>query len=212
MTKTRYIFCHGWGFDQEYWKDLSRYFSPDECVFNGENLVKDKAVEYIGIGHSLGLIKLITLDIRFKAIVGIQGFVNFLGSNDFFRRKREILLRAMKRDFEIDSQKTLNNFYKKCGILSQSKGDKILLRKELDLLSRSFKIPRNIPILVIGAEDDPIVPPDLIWDNFQKAENVKVVFRPTGLHSLGANDCDFVFKKIMGLLNEIEEKGNSAKI
>jgi pimeloyl-[acyl-carrier protein] methyl ester esterase len=214
MTKTCFVFCHGWGFDKEYWKELSRYFSPSECIFDIEDLNEDKTIEYIGIGHSLGLIKLINLDIRFKALIGIQGFVNFLGSNDFFRRKRTIELKAMKRDLAIDIEKTLNNFYKRCGIFPQEKMklNKSILRRELDLLSGSFKIPKEIPILVIGAEDDPIVPPDLILDNFKNLENVEVIFQPTGLHNLGAKDCGFVYKKIMGFLNEIEEKGNPTKI
>jgi pimeloyl-[acyl-carrier protein] methyl ester esterase len=214
MTKTCFVFCHGWGFDKEYWNELIRCFLPAECIFEGENLIEDKTIEYIGIGHSLGLIKLINLNIRFKALIGIQGFVNFLGSNDLLHRKRVIELKAMRRFFDTDFSKTLNSFYKRCGGLIPNimNLDMGILREEFDLLSRSFKIPKNIPILVIGAEDDLIVPPDLIMDNFKNLENVEVIFQPTGLHNLGAKDCSLVYKKIMGFLNEIKEKGNSAKI
>jgi len=217
--KLCFVFSHGWGFDKKIWNILSKKFPPENCIFLDQGYFSDKELSipddghttFIGIGHSLGFIKLLELKVKFSALVAIQGFLNFLGHGQYLYCKRNLELDVMKRHFEIYPFKTLQSFYAKCGIDGPNITalDKELLRKDLNQLSLKFELPKEVPILVLASKDDVVVPPNLVRDNFK---NAKVFFHDKGAHRISSLNCDFIFNKIMGFLDEIKEKGNPAKI
>ncbi len=213
------VFSHGWGFDKKFWNILGQKFSRDHCIFLDQgyfgqrelSIPDDGRTIFIGIGHSLGLIKLLELEVRFSALVAISGFLNFLGYGQPLYCKRSLELENMKRHFEIFPFKTLQSFYARCKVECQniSALDKELLRKDLNQLSLKFDLPKEIPLLVLSSKDDVVVPPELIRDNFK---NARVFFHDKGGHGLNLFNCEFIFTKIMALLDEIKEKRNPAKI
>ncbi|WP_168464635.1 hypothetical protein [Wolbachia endosymbiont of Ctenocephalides felis wCfeT] len=170
------------------------------------NLPSQKDNTFIGIGHSLGLIKLASLNVKFKALIGIQAFVKFLGFDSQLHRERELELKTMMRNFKISSIDTMISFYKRCGInlrnnYSFSHLNKVKLMQDLKLLTTTHELPR-MPLLILGATDDTIVPPRLIYDNFGS----DVIMHNKGHHSLGLLEHRFVYEQIVNFLNGITEK------
>lgn len=215
--KLCFVFSHGWGFDKKIWDILGKKFPKDNCIFLDQGYFSDKELSilddgkttFIGIGHSLGFIKLLELKVKFSALVAIQGFLNFLGHGQHLYCKRSLELETMKRHFEIFPFKTLQSFYTKCGIdfPNISALDKELLRKDLNQLSLKFELPKEVPLIVLASKDDVVVPPELVRDNFK---NERIFFHDKGLHGISALNCDFIFNKIMDFLDEIKEKRNPA--
>lgn len=209
-----FLFCHGWGVDHKFFDTLiHKYFLTHAhyCLnlgyFKEENRHLPKHSGSIGIGHSLGLIKLASLPIKFKALIGIQSFINFLGFDLQLRTKRALALKTMARSFQTHPIETLHTFYKRCGIhlndyvtFNYNSMNKGKLMEDLSLLMETHELP-DLPLLIIGATDDPIVPTELIYDNFNK--DVKIVIHCKGEHGLGLREPHFVYEQIINFLNEI---------
>ena len=72
--KICFVFCHGFGFDATFWDPLRPYFAGTNAIYLDlgyfdkpfMTLYPDDSTDFIGIGHSLGLKKLMSLNIRFK--------------------------------------------------------------------------------------------------------------------------------------------------
>ena len=91
-----FILMHGWGSNSDYWQNLVQhldgndYFIYEQGYFANKESSKiedlHKFVEnhsndkIVGIGHSIGFIKLLETEVEFDYIFGLQSFVNFLGS------------------------------------------------------------------------------------------------------------------------------------
>ncbi|MBV0900096.1 MAG: hypothetical protein KTV77_05215 [Wolbachia endosymbiont of Fragariocoptes setiger] len=209
-----FIFCHGWGFDHKFFQPLiHEYFSQtsyhclDLGYFEKENLhlpQQDDSI-FIGIGHSLGFIKLISLNIKFSALIGIQAFINFLGFNSQLCKTRKLELRTIIQNFQKDPMYTLVSFYKRCKANYDfpNNFNKVKLMKDLELLNLTHRLP-CIPILILGAMNDIIVPPKLIYDNFSRDN--KIVIYNKGYHNLGLCEHNFVHKQITTFINEIKKE------
>ncbi len=209
--KYHFIFCHGWGFNYTFFKFLiDEYFSNVTCYcldlgyFGKKNLnLPNQNNVYIGIGHSLGFIKLISLNIEFKAIIGIQAFTNFLGFNLDLHKRRKFELNAMIRQFQINPIDTLMSFHKRCGTDYNISNhfNTVQLMKDLQSLTTVHALP-NIPILILGAMNDIVVPVELIYDNF--GNDFKVTVFNKGYHCLGLYERNFVYQQIVSFLNGIK--------
>ncbi|HCJ11888.1 MAG: hypothetical protein A2Y14_00095 [Verrucomicrobia bacterium GWF2_51_19] len=139
---------------------------------------------WIGIGHSFGLIHLMANLQGCCGLIGLQGFLNFLGDGDL-RERRQRELSGLQKAFRRDPAKTLQSFYKACGAsIAFSKLNKDPLQRDLDALELAYAVP-DLPILLMGAEDDIIVPPELIYNNAASHSNVTVEILDRGKHALG---------------------------
>ena len=185
-------------------------YDGDQTDFK-TSLPTSAEVNYIGIGYSLGLMKLLSLPLKFKALIGLQSFINFLGFDPILAAKRRCTLNTMCENFRTNPQLTLNQFYKTCaGNANAFEKQKIhlispnfqKLNQDLTMLYTSCSLPLDIPLLILGTARDKIVPPELIYDNFAKVKNVQIHFYDTGGHILGYQHPDIVSKKILDFIHE----------
>lgn len=213
MSQKRcFVFCHGFGFDATFWDPLRPFFAEMDTVyldlgyFNEGNLNEDsyQSTDFIGIGHSLGLTKLIQSNIPFKRLVGLHGFTNFLGSNTLLRRRRQRELMHLTQQFKASPELTLSQFYQRAGVgfnipvagvVNQTR-----LLDDLALLAQSVSVPDDVPLLILGSNDDKIVPPELIEDNFGVCPHVTISLVNQTQHGLGYLKPDVVHQHIMNFL------------
>ncbi len=204
MKDPCYIFCHGWGFDASFWNNLKPFFPDQNCFFLDQgyfstpylDLPDFKDHPIIGVGHSLGLAKLLELPIKFTALVGIQSFINFIGYSEKLAHRRSLELQAMIQFFKKNPEKTLLSFYEKCGASCDLEKFKMSnferLLNDLESLKLDYSLP-TCPILILGAKNDVIVSPELLLDNFEGKKNVTLIFHEQGFHNLGNLEPEFVY-------------------
>ncbi len=205
--KKCFVFCHGFGFDATFWENIRPYFAQERCVyvdlgyFGKENIDIPQDVELIGIGHSFGFRWLNLLNSNFTMLVGLQGFVHFLGGNQRVHSQRKPELEMFKEQFSKAPKGALQRFYRRCGVpVSKEKLerlDKGRLLKDLESMSIEVRILAGVPMLIVGSKDDPVVPPELIYDNFVQHENVKISIIENGSHCLGYCEPQLVYRKTM---------------
>lgn len=209
-----FVFCHGWAYDPSFWDNLKSYFKNYPCIFWNlgyfapSNLLipKDLTIKWIGIGHSLGFIKLLTSPMRWHKLVGLQGFVNFQGNNSSLKRKRTRDLLKLQQHFERDAAGALAFFYKSCG------GKRIhnnILRKEVLLndlkqLQSVQSLINPPPCLILGTKDDLIVTNELINDNFEQCDQVQIMMHDKGSHNLGFSEPEFVYRAISNFVFDVQ--------
>ncbi|AGC49839.1 hypothetical protein K9U34_00705 [Lawsonia intracellularis] len=195
--KKYFIFCHGFGYNKNFWKPLLPFFTNEKCLVldlgyygNHSLLTSDiRNKKLIGIGHSLGLLKLLQLSINFEYLIGLNSFINFLGNDTQLALTRKTELQRLTKHFLVSPLKTLYNFHKRCGVPIKKNilttFNFYTLYEDLTLLSSLSTIPYNQKGLIIGSQNDPIVPPQLIYDNFKIYPNMTIKIIPSGGHGLG---------------------------
>lgn len=172
----------------------------------GNDKVCGDNIEYIGIGHSLGFTKLLQSTIPFKRIVGVHGFVNFLGGDPTLRRRRQKELTQLTKQFTQDPILTLNQFYQRVGVkrlipdITELNQHQML--QDLMSLNDSISMP-NIPTMILGSTDDLVVPPILWQDNFVQYSNVHIEVFEQAQHGLGHLQPEWVYQQIMRFVREI---------
>lgn len=212
-----FLFCHGFGFDKTFWRNLAPYFKDKKVSmlnlgYFGQKQHIDVAPneEIIAIGHSLGFIKLLSLYPRINYLVGLNGFRNFLGFNEVLYNKRWKELSLLKNGFIKNPEISLKNFYKNCGAIKLIKEldfEQMQLNyfiEDLAILKNKFEINTVCKTLIIGAQNDIIVPPALLKDNFSNSPNSKIVILPKGEHMLGFTQSKTIFEEIMNFINANE--------
>ena len=212
----QFVFCHGFGFDIHFWDHLVPYFSQKNCSFIDLGYFKCPASPLnfqeqtiIGIGHSLGLLKLISMYENFNYLIGLNSFVNFLGNDQTLHGIRYRELTALKQSFTKNPVQTLKNFYKRCGVRQfvnqrmTSHLDLNLILSDLEFLKKDYALP-PIPTLILTSNDDSVVPKEIIEDNFLRPSSpqVQVDIIPNTQHGLGFKKPLEVYEKIMGFLND----------
>lgn len=219
--KKIFIFCHGWGVDHTFWIPLAKYFTEEQTIYldlgyfgttNINDLLKNTNNNIIiGIGHSMGLIKLLNLNVNFTAFIGIQSFINFLGFNQILNQQRKISLQQMEKNFIVNPKATLIAFHKKSkyilnniNLLLQLNTKK--LADDLINLYYYYKLPDNIPILILASLNDLIVPTALILDNFTNNPNIKIKIYKSGDHNLLLHHSKDIYKDIQSFLHETIKK------
>lgn len=203
-----FLFYHGWGFNSQCWEPLSVYFSEFPCYFYDRGYFGEiksceeidlSAFDVIGVGHSLGFLKLHSSKIKFKALIGIQAFTHFLGIDEKIHHARKRELQGMINYFEHDPINTLRSFYQRCGY--EYRGDLNInqqkLLHDLKQLLKPHEFSSDVPTLIIGATNDLIVPPDIIRDNFEKLPNTKIIMHNASSHCVDKLDCKRLQQEIM---------------
>lgn len=211
---THFVFCHGFGFDPHFWERIAPYFSQEKCSFIDlgyfNNPTKSLCLQnqaIIGIGHSMGLSKLLSMGSNFDCLIGLNGFINFLGFDQTLYQKRQKELKALQSSFLKNAQTTLKNFYVRCGAAELiecndfSNLDLDLGMSDLRWLKKEHKMP-TVPTLILSSDDDHIVPHDVTLDNFLKQPCVKQDSILGAGHALGFRKPVEVYEKIMSFLDD----------
>lgn len=185
---TQIIFCHGFSFSKAYWDNLIPHLTgitihhmdlgyyEDPHIPNLDNLES-----VIGIGHSIGLIKLMQLPLKFRALIGLNAFINFCGQEKHLHDRRSLELNLFEKMIQIAPHKTLASFHKRCGVPWPSKIQNLdRLVEDMGYLRKSLNPPDNLT--VIAAQDDPVCSPEIVYDNFAKNQ---VFMLESGGHGLG---------------------------
>jgi pimeloyl-[acyl-carrier protein] methyl ester esterase len=211
---THFVFCHGFGFDTHFWERIAPYFSQEKCSFidlgyfnnRTENqYLHDQAI--IGIGHSIGLSKLISMYSNFDCLIGLNSFINFFGSDQTIYQKRQKELKALRSSFLKDAETTLRSFYLRCGApeLIECNDfydiDLDLILSDLQWLQKEYKLP-DVPTLILSSDDDIVVPCSITSDNFREQHQVKLDSIVDTGHALGFRKPVEVYEKIMSFLDD----------
>ena len=192
---TNYLLAHGFGFTNDYWQNLIPLLNGNIYFFNDPNLDKDKT--YVGIGHSIGFLKLNNSGLKFDALVALQGFLNYCGSSDRMRKIREAGIAKVRNRVITNKNESLRQFRSFCGYDKEVTTDIPLqtLLHELDMMGKSYEHCR-VKTLVIGSADDVIVPMSIINDNFSHLANATILQLDYGKHALGYIKSQIVAEKI----------------
>lgn len=208
-----FIFCHGFGFDKNFWQKLTPYFSKEEIIlldmgyfYAPENLPPLEEANFIGVGHSLGLTQLLNLPIKFNKIIGLNSFINYLGYDKKLNEQRLRELTLLTKNIVRDPALQLTNFMCACGIaelaeqISSKKINDEKLLNDLQLLKTPSKLP-DMPTLMINSADDIIVPLTLLDDNFKYFKPQKQIIIEDGKHALGWLHPEKIYAEIMSFIN-----------
>ena len=211
---THFVFCHGFGFDTQFWERIAPYFSQEKCSFIDLGYFGNRVdntylcnQRVIGIGHSVGLSKLISMYSNFDYLIGLNSFVNFLGSDQIERKKRQKELNALRLSFLKDPDSAIKNFYIRCDIeeliecTDFSNLNRDLILSEFEWLQKEYKLP-EVPTLILSSNDDLVVPHAITSDNFSKQQYIKIDSIMNGGHALGFRKPLEVYRKIMSFLND----------
>lgn len=202
----RYLLCHGFGFTNTYWKNLIPLLDY-EYEFWYKNFITSPGKIYIGIGHSIGFLKLNNSGIKFKALIGLQGFLNFCGTE---LNQKNIREKNLNRMIELCSQNPtnfLNFFHKTCGYLEETLEypTKEELISDLNMMKHSYPHCK-IPTLIIGSNSDKIVDPSILEDNFSNEKFVQLQYIDNVPHNLGYSKPKETFDMIKNFLEKSFDK------
>ncbi len=195
MKKTCYVFCHGLGLDRSFWRFLKPYFEKEETFYCdlgyfGEpsfpSEIHPEKFDYVGVGHSLGLIKLLALPIPWRSLIGLHGFINFLGYDSSLRVRRTREWKGLCAQFKRSPILTLQNFYQRVGVEMYPAWEAMNSERLFGDLE-SLAIPTNSTksIILLASRKDVIVPPDLLEDNLRVNPNVCMHYVDDAQHNLG---------------------------
>ena len=211
---THFVFCHGFGFDAHFWERIAPFFSREKCSFIDlgyfNNRTEDQYSDnqaIIGIGHSMGLSKLLSMYSNFDCLIGLNGFINFLGSDQTIYQKRQAELKALRSIFLKDADTTLRNFYVRCAVPELieyndfSNLDIDLIVSDLQWLQKECKLP-DVPTLILSSNDDIVVPHSITSDNFREQPRVKLDGIVNAGHALGFRKPEEVYEKIARFLDD----------
>ena len=192
---TNYLLAHGFGFTNDYWQNLVPLLDGNIYFFDDLDLDKDKT--YVGIGHSVGFLKLNNSGLQFDALIALQGFLNFCGSSDRMRKIREAGIAKVRNRVLINKHESLHQFRTFCGYDKKVITDIPLqtLLDELEMMGKGYA-HCGVKTLVIGSADDVIVPMSIINDNFSHLSNAIILQVDYAKHALGYIKTQIVAEKI----------------
>lgn len=201
-----YLLCHGFGFADNYWKNLEP-FLDDDYEFWHEDFCPNPRRIYVGIGHSIGFLKLNNSGIKFKALIGLQGFLNFCGTDTESVNARK---ENLDRMIELCSQKTrdfLQFFYKACGY-PEKIPEYISMEKliaDLNMMKFSY-LHCGAPTLIVGSHSDKIVEPSILRNNFSCEKMVQLKYINGVPHNLGYSKPKETFDVIKNFLKHVSDE------
>lgn len=144
---------------------------------------------------------------NFDGLIGLNGFINFLGLDQAIYKKRQTELKALRSGFLKDADTTLRNFYVRCGAAELieyndfSNLDLDLILSDLQWLQKEYKLP-EVPTLILSSDDDIVVPCSITSDNFWEKPWVKQTSIMDAGHVLGFRKPGEVYEKIMSFVND----------
>ncbi|WP_051908777.1 alpha/beta fold hydrolase [Candidatus Odyssella acanthamoebae] len=185
------ICWHGWGYDNTFFAPLMKILTDVDIICVNEGyfgapyippVANDVA---IGIGHSQGFSRLIQTFPNLQGYVSLNGFTQFMRSQNFPNGTPKAMLGAMIQQYQRHPDVVLQTFYERTGHphlgAPLHRNDELLRQNLTALRSLSIKLP-EAPILAIAGTDDLITPVTLQQDCFSKLhliENANHSLLPT---------------------------------
>lgn len=213
MKSILFVLQSGFAIGHAYWDNFVKILSDVGDWVYLDNLACCDCNKYklkIGIGHSLGFIKLLLAHdnaIVLDGIIGIQAFTNFCGFDITLNYVRSLYLKQMMRDYSIDPVQTIQIFHHKCGLGDVSKQmiEDIDLRKTYDdfcLLLSETKIQTSIRPTLIFSKQDPVIPGRIVVDNFG-ATDIDIKYIEYDQHNLGYKKCAEILSFVLRYVHSI---------
>lgn len=209
---THFVLCHGFGFTPQFWTRLIRDLGPERCTlldlgYYGGSVSPPsipKAQRYVGIGHSLGLQKLYALPVLYTACIGLNGFVDFLGTCPKTRMHRTKELKALRYSLCQNVRLGMTQFIQRCGarnLLRYMDLDSLNLPRllsDLDAFLHPCVVPTRYATYIISAKNDVVVPLS-VHDASLAVHTIKVA---KGGHSLGWSYSHTIFHLIQRICRD----------
>lgn len=206
LKNIHFVLGNGWSCPDDIWDLLLPYVEDSSWSFLGQevNLPEDKIL--VGLGYSLGFQKLLLANMPFSAYIGLHAFINFLGNDSALSSERRQELEAMIKYFQIYPQETVKTFHQKVGFSSSREYSHCAesLLGDLFLMRTSVSIP-SVPTMIISANDDHIVPPSIIENNFRAHQNCQIIYKDKGGHNLLHQDPYFIYENIHSFLKDFHD-------
>ncbi len=199
-----YLLCSGFCFCNDFWRNLIPLLD-DKYEYYNENFVENKNEDYIGIGHSLGFLKLNNSGIKFKALIGLHGFLDFCGAGN---AKRDILQNTIDRmiaSCKKNPRKFIDFFYNLCGYRNIPNYQIVLVHDliaDLEYMKNAYH-HCGAQTLIIGSINDKVLDNEIILDNFKNIKNVELHYINNINHTLGFSEPEKVFKLIRRFIEKI---------
>jgi len=211
----RFVLSHGWGFSPAFWAPLLEKwpFTQPPIVWDAGYYglpdlslpAADASTQWVGIGHSIGFARLIRQNRSFSALIGLQAFTRFLGDNPPLREQRLAEWEQLSMHFDASAVATLKSFYRRCGVpgkwFAPEQCNRAALKTDLQQLKESLSLPDSVPVLILSSQDDVIVPPAILQDNFQGTSST-IDYCDTARHALGYLEPEWVLERIQTFLKE----------
>jgi pimeloyl-[acyl-carrier protein] methyl ester esterase len=190
----RLVFVHGWAFDHAFWRALRAQLDGFESIdvelgfLGAERSIPDFHPDDVLIGHSLGFMWGVASYENWCSRISINGFARFVPAC-----VPEAALRAMRRNLMRNDAQTVADFCKTIGYApAPTRVNKSALAEGLDWLQNMDVTPRlsaaNSKLLVLAAENDPLVPESASQNLAEGANHSTLVWHKTAGHLLPLND------------------------
>jgi pimeloyl-[acyl-carrier protein] methyl ester esterase len=161
MSRLPLVLLHGWGFDAYLWDKVALLLGDAPVIRQERGYFGARADDarpqgaFIAVGHSLGAMRAARLwpDVP---LVAINGFDRFCGPDGVAPR----VLARMARRLADDPDAVLGEFRARLGAdKAPPVVDRLALARDLALLAQETPAaPRQAPLLVLQAQDDPLLP------------------------------------------------------
>lgn len=208
MTPTLW-FVHGWGFDASVCHRLADALAGSltdasidpmplgsqrryDAGYVGASLLAPPSEPFIAIAHSFGMMRVLKdLPAHCVGIVCLNGFARFSAAPDFAAGTPLRLIDRMLQRLRQDPMGVVNTFRARCGaepypVTTELNVDALFadLSALRDDDARAALAACPVPIVVVAAEDDPIVPPAMTAMTFADQGAMQVAMLADGGHVL----------------------------
>lgn len=181
-------FLHGWGWDGRIWDALLPLLPELDCRVDDRGYFGAPRTEPAGtllVAHSFGTLRALAAAGAARALVAINGFDRFTAAPGFAGVAPRLLER-MRTRFDAAPDNVVADFRHRCGAPDCPPliGTDALRTDLAALATQDLRAACTLPVVAVGAADDPIVPPAMQADLFAAAPHVERSTLPTGGHLL----------------------------
>lgn len=207
------LFWHGWAFDRTVWQGVTALLPEFDCRladrgYFGTPDQPDCGDDAVVVAHSLGTMHVLAAPPpRCRGLVAINGFDRFSAAANFPGVAPRVLDRMMAR-LDDSPAAVVREFRQRCGAEGPV-GPLVpdVLRADLAVLRdgdcRAQAARWDAPIVLVEAEDDPILPPALRGAVFASAPRLHRQRQATGGHLLPVSApaaCAAAIRELVDLL------------
>lgn len=192
-----FVFSPGWSLNRDFFRPLSECLKSYSQVYLEDNPNLSEGV-WIGIGHSLGFSRLLSLPLH--GLVSLSGFVRFCVHAPSQNGTAIRVIDRMITKFKNHPYEVLKDFHKQAAMenlltrapFSFNKSQLLVdleLMKKMDLTSELRGL--HVPVLSLATKDDKVVPFALTQETFQSS-----VVLEKGGHAMALTQADWCAKEI----------------
>jgi len=214
---TGLVFLHGWGYGTETWDEWIGGFGEAPVVVLNVGYFGTRRMDlptnpdgWIGVGHSLGFARLLEMDVPWRGLVGLSGLLRFCQKPGKTTGTPPQVVDAMIHRFDEKPEDVLSRFHRRCGraeacVGMPMAGGLARLRADLEHLRDLDLIPDKgpVPTLLMHAEDDHIVPPDLAREAQSLLPGSRLELLNSGGHALPMTRTQDCLRLLQGFVTEL---------